>query len=104
MLLKRSLIFLFLIVADFGRRQLMRWERTYAMRARRRWWTSRWVIVIVAGAALAAFVMWRGQTSVTTGARRGNTTPFEPGMMLVRPATLPATSSFSPATTRTGRR
>src|SRR5512146_2168626 len=45
-------------------RQLIRWERTYARRARRGWWTSRWLIAVVAGGALAAFVAWRGDSSV----------------------------------------
>ena len=44
-------------------RELIRWERTYAKRARRGWWTARIVIALVAGGALAAFVWWRGTST-----------------------------------------
>jgi hypothetical protein len=47
-------------------RELIRWE---LLRARREahWWSSRWLVAIIAGAALAAFVAWRAAAGASAG-------------------------------------
>ena len=42
-------------------RELLRWSRLHERRAAS-WWSSRWIIALVAGGALAAFVEWRART------------------------------------------
>ncbi|MDB4958370.1 MAG: hypothetical protein JWO36_5939 [Myxococcales bacterium] len=40
-------------------RELVRWSRLHERRARAGWWSSPWLVAIVAGGLLAAFVGWR---------------------------------------------
>ena len=45
---------------------LRRWSRLHERRARA-WWTSPWLVALVAGGALAAFVAWRARAGVIAG-------------------------------------
>ncbi len=47
-------------------RELIRWSALHERRARAGWWTSRFVLAVLAGIAIAAWVGWRGTVSVTS--------------------------------------
>jgi len=47
-------------------RELIRWSALHERRARAGWWTSRFVIAIVAGGAIAAWVGWRASVSMAS--------------------------------------
>jgi hypothetical protein len=46
-------------------RELIRWSALHERRARAGWWTSRVVVAIVGGAAIAGWVAWRDATSTS---------------------------------------
>ena len=48
-------------------RELIAWSALHERRARVGWWTSRWVVAIVAGAAIAGWVAWRETASLSAG-------------------------------------
>lgn len=50
-------------------RELIAWSTLHERRARAGWWTSRWVIALVAGAAIAAWVGLQFETSLEAASR-----------------------------------
>jgi hypothetical protein len=50
-------------------RELIHWSTLHERRARAGWWTSPYVLAIVAGGLIAAWVAWRDQVGLAAGSR-----------------------------------
>jgi hypothetical protein len=46
-------------------RELVRWSTLHERRARAGWWSSRWLVALAGGGAIAAWVAWRQELGIT---------------------------------------